>query len=205
MLQKNAVPRAAMDVLNFLSAKDFLKDYRLVGGTSLALLWGHRHSVDIDLFSDKNYPLIELEQQLSLIEGASLTGKNPIGLAYVIKGVKCDFLNYPYKFFHPEITEDGIRMAHVEDIIALKLGAIANRGARKDFIDLYYILEKYQLKDLLHFYTRMYNVSEHFSLLKSMIYFEDAEMETTPTLLIEPNLAWDKIKKTIIQKVSKAL
>lgn len=205
MLQKNAVPGIAMDVLNFLSTQDFLKDFRLVGGTALALYWGHRVSVDIDLFTDKKPSLLEIEQKLSLLEDSFQISKNPIGLTYEIKKVKCDFLSYPYQFAFNEINEEAIRIAHIEDIVSLKLGAIANRGARKDFVDLYYILEKYSLNDLLFFYTRMYNVKEHFSLLKSMTYFEDAENEVTPKLLLDKTLTWKKIKKTIIQKVSKAL
>lgn len=194
-----------MDVLNFLSTQDFLKDFRLVGGTALALYWGHRVSIDIDLFTDKKPSLLEIEQKLSSLEDSFQISKNPIGLVYEIKKVKCDFLAYPYSFAHSEINEDGICIAHIEDIVALKLGAIANRGARKDFVDLYYILEKYSLNDLLFFYTRMYNVKEHFSLLKSMTYFEDAENEVTPKLFLDKTLTWEKIKKTIIQKVSKAL
>ena len=205
MLQKNAVPRVAMDVLNFLSTQDFIKDFRLVGGTGLALYWGHRLSIDIDLFSDKKPSLLELEQKLSSLQDSFQISKNPIGLTYEIKKIKCDFLSYPYSFTFNEINEEGIRIAHIEDIVALKLGAIANRGARKDFVDLYYIFEKYSLNDLLFFYTRMYNVKEHFSLLKSMTYFEDAENEVTPELLLDKTLTWEKIKKTIIQKVSKAL
>lgn len=194
-----------MDVLNFLSSKDFLTDFRLVGGTGLALYWGHRLSVDIDLFTDKKISLIETEQKLSFLDDSFQISKNPIGLTYQVKGVKCDFLTYPYSFAFDAINEDGIRIAHIEDIIALKLGAIANRGARKDFVDLYYILEKYPLHDLLFFYSRMYHVKEHFSLLKSMTYFEDAEEEDTPKLFLDKTLTWEKIKKAIIKKVSAAL
>ena len=85
MLQKNAVPRIAMDVLNFLSTQDFIKDFRLVGGTGLALYWGHRLSIDIDLFSDKKPSLLELEQKLSSLQDSFQISKNPIGLTYEIK------------------------------------------------------------------------------------------------------------------------
>ena len=194
-----------MDVLNFLSAQDFLSDFRLVGGTALALYWGHRLSVDIDLFTDKKISLIEIEQKLSDLKDAVQLSKNPIGLTYKIKEVKCDFLTYPYTFAFDAINDKGIRIANIEDIIALKLGAIANRGARKDFVDLYYILEKYSVHDLFFFYTRMYHVTEYFSLLKSMTYFEDAENELLPKLLLDESLTWEKIKKTITKKVSAAI
>jgi len=205
MLQKHAVPRIAMDVLNFLSRQEFLNDFRLVGGTALALRWGHRESEDLDLFTDKKIELLEVEKQLTSLDSSFQISKNSIGLTYIIKNIKCDFLAYPYAFFFDVIIEDDIRIAHIEDIIALKLGAISNRGARKDFIDLFYILEKYVLDDLLSFYTRMYHVKEHFSLLKSMTYFEDAENEMAPKLLLDKTLTWGKVKKTITQKISNAL
>ena len=205
MLQKHAVPGPAMDVLNFLSAQDFLNEFRLVGGTGLALYWGHRRSVDIDLFTDKKLSVTLLEHKLTSLDGAVQVSKNPIGLMYEINSIKCDFLIYPYSFLFNEITEDGIRIAHIEDIIALKLGAIANRGAMKDFVDLYYMLDRYSITDLLFFYSRMYKVNEHFSLLKSMTYFEDAENELLPKLFIDKTLTWEKIKKTIISKVATAL
>lgn len=194
-----------MDVLNKLSRQEFLNDFRLVGGTALALYWGHRISVDLDLFTDKKIELLQIEKHLSQLEQSKQISKNPIGLVYNINEVKCDFLAYPYSFFYDEVKEDGIRLAHIEDVIALKLGAIANRGVRKDFIDLYYIFQKYSLNDLLSFYKRMYKVNEHFSLLKSMTYFEDAENDSNPELLLDKNLKWESIKKTIIKKVSDAL
>ncbi len=205
MLQQNAVPRTAMDVLKFLSTCDFLNDFRLVGGTALALYWGHRISIDIDLFTDKKISLLEVEYNLSGLMDSVQISKNPIGLSYNIQNVKCDFLVYPYQFNYSETEEDGIRIAHIEDVIALKLGAIANRGARKDFIDLYYILQTYSLGETIRFYERMYNVKEHFSLLKSMTYFEDAENEQSPVLLLDKKLSWDIIKKEIVHTVSVSL
>lgn len=205
MLQQQAVPRTAMDVLKLLSGQRFLDDFRLVGGTALALYWGHRTSVDIDLFTNTKIPLVELEKKLGELNSSLQISKNPIGLTYSILSVKCDFLIYPYSFMHSPLIENNIRLAHIEDIITLKLGAIANRGARKDFVDLYYILERYSLSELLLLYSKMYNINEHFSLLKSMTYFGDAEDQETPKLLIDQNLTWEKIKKTIIRKVSEGL
>jgi len=101
MLQFQSVPGATLDVLKLLSGKEFLKDFRLVGGTALALFWGHRVSVDLDFFTDQNVNLDVLEKGLDEIEDSRMDSKNPIGRIYTLKKVKCDFPNYPYPFQYP--------------------------------------------------------------------------------------------------------
>ena len=145
MLQFQSVPRATLDVLKFLSKEKFLEEFRLVGGTALALYWGHRVSIDLDFFTDQNLNLDNLELNLNTLGNTILEGKNPIGRNYLVQNVKCDFLNYPYPFLHPVHAEEGIHLAHVDDVVSLKLGALANRGAKKDIYDLYYILKKYSV------------------------------------------------------------
>lgn len=136
MLQFQSVPRATLDVLNFLKGQPFIKDFYLVGGTALALYWGHRTSVDLDYFTEKNVNLDQLDGMLSKLPDAIMDSKNPIGRIYTIKKIKCDFLNYPYPFLLPPIVEKGVSLAHIDDVVGLKLGAIANRGAKKDFYEI---------------------------------------------------------------------
>ncbi len=99
MLQLNAVSRATLDVLETLAQQSWLADFNLVGGTALALYWGHRLSIDIDFFSDQKINLNDLEGKINLIPGAMLLSKNPIGLVYTINTIKSDFVNFPYRFF----------------------------------------------------------------------------------------------------------
>jgi len=201
MLQFNAVPRTTLDVLNDIMQQSWIGDFNLVGGTALALFWGHRTSVDIDFFSDKNVNLDELEGKINQLKNAKILSKNPIGRIYSVNGIKCDFVNYPYLFFNPVQWIDGFAIAHLDDIVSLKLGALANRGAKKDFYDLYYIFQHYDMGQLIELYRNKYNVADVLPLLKSVVYFGDAEDELPPQLLKDKNLIWPRVKKFIEQKV----
>src|SRR5258706_4880627 len=205
MLQFDAIPGVTMDVLKTLMRQPWITDFNLVDGTALALYWGHRVSVDIDFFSDKKINLDDLEGKISQVESAVMISKNPIGRIYSIKDIKCDFVNFPYIFFHPSHTEDGFSVAHIDDVVSLKLGALANRGAKKDFYDLYYILQYYKLEKLIELYRKKFNVADAFPLLKSLVYFGDAEDELPPILLKEKELTWPQIKKFIQQKVNEQM
>ena len=205
MLQINAVPGATLDVLKTLMCQSWIKDFNLVGGTALALYWGHRVSVDIDFFTDKKVNLDDLEGKLNQVPGAMLVSKNPIGLIYSISETKCDFVNFPYPFFYPPQTDEGFPVAHIDDVVSLKLGALANRGAKKDFYDLYYILQHYGLEQLIELYRKKFRVADVLPLLKSLVYFGDAEDELPPALLKDKKLTWPQVKKFIEQKVHEQL
>ena len=205
MLQFKSVPRATLDVLKFLIEQTFINDFYLVGGTALALYWGHRISVDIDLFTDRNVDLDRLEAQINAMGYSQLDSKNPIGRIYTIKNIKCDFLNYPYPFLYPPLISDGLQVAHVDDVVSLKLGALANRGAKKDIYDLYYILQKYSISQLSQLYRKKFNVTDVLPLIKSLAYFEDAEEQLPPKLLIDKSLTWPQVKKFIMKKVKEEL
>ncbi len=202
MLQFQSVPRATLDVLKLLSKEKFLEDFRLVGGTALALYWGHRISVDLDFFTDQNLNLDKLESNLNTIDDTRLEGSNPIGRNYSVKNVKCDFLNYPYRFLYPPQNEEGIQLAHVDDVVSLKLGALANRGAKKDIYDLYYILQKYSIDQLAEMYKAKYNVVDVFPLMKSLTYFGDAEDQLPPQLTLDKKLTRPQVKNFIVRKIN---
>jgi predicted nucleotidyltransferase component of viral defense system len=96
-------------------------------------------------------------------------------------------------------TSLALQMASIKEIAAMKLNAIAGRGSKKDFIDLYYILQKYNLSQLLDFYKVKYQDGSDFMVLKSLSYFDDADLEQTP--LIFQDITWDEIKAEIIVQV----
>jgi predicted nucleotidyltransferase component of viral defense system len=201
MLQANAVSRTTLDVLKTLAEQSWIKDFNLVGGTALALYWGHRLSVDIDYFSDQKINLDELEGKINRVPGAILFSKNPISLAYTIHNIKSDFVNFPYRFFYPPQTKEHFFIAHIDDVVSLKLGALANRGAKKDFYDLYYILQHYNLDQLTELYKKKFKVADILPLLKSLLYFGDAEDELPPDLVKDKQLTWPQVKKFIVQHV----
>jgi predicted nucleotidyltransferase component of viral defense system len=172
------------------------KNCYLVGGTSLALQMGHRHSIDIDLFSDQsinNTLILEyLEKQYQV---QPLTNTEVIFIC-VVNGIKLDCVFFRYPLLFPVLNIEGIRMADMKDIAPMKLDAIAKRGSKKDFIDLYYLLQRFSLSEMLTWYQSMFKHSTSFHIVKSLSYFEDAENDAMP-LLFDQNISWKNIKDGI--------
>ena len=201
MLQEQAIPNPTLKLLRELAVKDFLHDFRLVGGTGLALYWGHRVSVDIDFFTDKKIDLLYIEGQLNKIEEANFLSRSPIALFYTLQSIKCDFLIYPYLFSLPPLIENKIQIAALDDIVTMKLGSITNRGAKKDFIDLFYILQHYDFQKLCDLYKLKYKTKDLLALFRSLTFFNDAEPQEMPEVLIDKTLKWSTVKKEIEKKV----
>ncbi len=133
--------------------------FRLVGGTALSLHLGHRMSVDIDLFTDEPYGTVdfqELENYLSSNYDYFFTSNHGLvgmGQSYLIgnseeESIKLD-IYYTDAFIQPAHVEDGIRLATVEEIAAMKIDVVHRGGRKKDFWDLDEILEKYSVNELL--------------------------------------------------------
>ncbi len=94
---------------------------------------------------------------------------------------------------------DGIRLAGIQDIAAMKLAAVTGRGSRKDFIDIYFLLQDYNLKQLMGFYTNKYYDGSEYMVLKSLTYFDDAEEDYTVDMIWK--VSWTKVKNFILEAV----
>ena len=114
---------------------------------------------------------------------------------YSINGIKVDFVQYPYPWIGEKITEDGVTMADLKDISAMKMAAITNRGAKKDFFDLHLLFDHFSLKEIVSNYLKKYHDASVFLLYKSLSYFEEAEEDDDPEVL--NNTTWDQIKDRI--------
>ena len=198
MLHKQVVDTKTFNLLKQIQAIPELQEMRLVGGTSLALQIGHRISVDLDFFGafDSSIPL---EMFFTNFDNVVKTGSNRFMQFFEIDGVKVDFVNYNYPWLESPINEEGITLASIEDISAMKINAIINRGTKKDFIDVAFLLEHYSLLQLLGFYQKKYGVHDYQMALRSLTYFEDAELNVMPRMLI--NKDWDTIKTEITSQV----
>ncbi len=111
-----------------------------------------------------------------------------------------EFVNYSYPWLQSQLVIDGIRLAGVEDIAAMKLAAITGRGSRKDFIDLYFIFQKFNLNELLNFYKKKYFDGSEYLVLKSLTYFADAENDIDVEMI--KDVSWVKIKANILEAVN---
>lgn len=199
MLFYNTIEPKTLQLLKDLQSSDFLTNFILVGGTSLALQMGHRISIDLDLFTDKKVDVLKIPDQIHEFGKIQITNQSDNILNLFIDGIKVDFVSYRYKFLSPPIFVDKIKLASTTDIAAMKLSAIAGRGSRKDFIDLYYILKKFSLPEIFELYRRKYPDGSDFSTYKSLTYFEDAELEPMPKML--DKIDWHQIKAEIITQV----
>ena len=118
-----------------------------------------------------------------------------------VAGIKVDFVNYQYDLIEKSLEIEGVRMVSKEDIAAMKLNAIAGRGSKKDFIDLYFLLNEFSLEDILSFYEKKYNDGSVFMVQKSLTYFEDADAQQQPKMFKDFN--WEICKQKIIEEVLK--
>lgn len=201
MLQTHTVVPELMELLKKIMSEKLFSDFNLAGGTSLALQMGHRTSIDIDLFgnSEINFELfIEKLSEYGEVKVAQST-KNI--LITKINNVKVDFVNYKYPLLTDCLFEDNIRMASKTDIAAMKLNAIAGRGSKKDFIDLYFLLNEFSLSEILSFYDQKFSDGSIFMVQKSLTYFEDADFQLQPKMFLD--FDWENCKQKIIEEVLK--
>lgn len=174
-----------------------LRDFYMVGGTALALQFGHRKSIDLDFFSPNDFSLPELRAKIASLGDYTLENEAPGTLDGILNNVKLTFLRYYYPLLFPLIPWNGLSLADPRDIACMKIDAISARGSRKDFVDLYILLEQYPLKEILRMFEEKY-VGIHYNplhLVKSLSYFDDAEAEPMPNML--RSIEWDVVKTKI--------
>lgn len=204
MLQTQTVEPTTLAILRELMKLPEFSNFLMVGGTALSLQYGHRRSIDIDLFSSKDF---EIEFLIPVLEKkfkdfTYRNANNPIGLFGFIGDVKVDFVKYHhYPLIAPFMTIEGIRFISVPDIIAMKINAIIKRGVKKDFWDIAELLEHYSIEDFITFYNKKYPSQQLLiSIPQALTYFEDAELSEDPISLKGQN--WESVKKKIQQRVS---
>ncbi len=200
MLSIQTIQPDTLELLKHLSAFPELSATRLVGGTALALQYGHRMSVDLDFFGQLPQDKEELIAIAKQVGEVVVFNKSNFILQMTINNVKVDFVDYSrYEWIDEPVRGDGFVLASDKDIAAMKVNAIMGRGTRKDFVDLYVLLQHYSLAEILDFYMQKYPEYSEYRALLSMTYFEDAEMQDMPKMFIDT--PWDKMKKSITQAV----
>ena len=201
MLHTETVEPSTLDLLRRLQRLPDLTSTRLVGGTALALHLGHRKSVDLDMFGTFD-PIVSYRKLLAdaghSVEGA----ENGTVQSLRVNNVKVDLVNYPYPWLDDAIEEGNIRLAGLRDIAAMKLSAVANRGRKKDFIDVARLLDVFSLDQMLSLYKEKFSVSELSFPLRGLMYFDDAEEDPTPEML-DSNFTWENVKKTVVAATRK--
>lgn len=207
MLQYRSIYPKTLELLKELMLQPCLQDFFLVGGTALALQIGHRISVDIDMFTPYEFSsrkiLSEMEKHFAIVNAAA--GKNSLSFDGALQDgnneiVKVDLIRYSYPLINPVRTVDDIRLLSVEDIIPMKLSAVAGRGSKKDFYDIFYLLDMYGLEQMISLFETKFPQTSKFHILKSLAFFNDAEPEPDPQTI--ENTDWTTIKDRITAAVN---
>jgi predicted nucleotidyltransferase component of viral defense system len=182
--------------------KSYLQQFVLVGGTALALQIGHRKSVDLDMFTIQDFDTENLVPLLLKDYYLVPTLQLPQTLIADINEVKVDFIRFKYRFIRPIIETEGLKMLSIEDIAPMKLDAITGRGSKKDFFDLYFLLQYFSLEKLFDLYLEKYPHQTTFHVARSIAYFVDAENNPAP-LVFDKKVTWAKVKKAISKEIQK--
>ncbi len=207
-LQKNTVEKKTFELLTLLMNEELFREFFLVGGTALALRYGHRKSIDIDMFTQRDISVGEFQKYLSekydFLE--EYRAKNTLKGA--INGIKVDFIKYDYPLLEPpERTSENIRILSTKDIIAMKLSAITDSGSRvKDFTDIAFLSKYFTLNQMLSFYKEKFQGANIFSVTKALVYYDDIDFHNEPVSLISGKFEWSRIAnrlKNMIQNPEK--
>jgi predicted nucleotidyltransferase component of viral defense system len=186
------------EVLHFIGQRAFARRFYLAGGTALALRLGHRRSVDLDFFSETDEgswrSRYEIVQDLAPLEVQVLENVDG-NLLTQVSGMHVGFFSYGYRLLEPTDSAENVALASVVDIGLMKLDALAGRGSRKDFYDVYAIAQEMPLADLLSRAEAKYPHARNFELMtiESMVLFENADRDLQPDLLIDT--PWPEVRQ----------
>ncbi len=206
----NTVTPLLKSILLQLLACDLFDSFRLVGGTSLSLQLGHRMSVDIDLFTDAAYGSIDfgaINRYLRMsfpYFSASDGGNVGLGTAYFIGNSEADCIKldlyYTDQFIQPALEIGGIRMATIEEIIAMKVDIVQRGGRKKDFWDLHELIDIYPPEKMVQFHEQRYPYGHDKQLiLAQFLNFSIADDDFEPICL--RGKFWEVVKWDITKSL----
>jgi predicted nucleotidyltransferase component of viral defense system len=190
-------------ILRLLSRQDFMRSFYLAGGTGCALHIGHRRSQDFDFFSGTGFGIFPIQNVLRNL-GRFVADYTDAGtLVGRFENSKISLLHYAYPLLEEAVDYLGMRVASLVDIGCMKIDAISSRGIKRDFIDLFFIQKKLglDLKALFGYFERKYGPDgfNRHHILKSLVYFEDADKEPEPVMLAD--FSWAATKQFFIDSI----
>ena len=203
MLHTETVAPGTFSLLKRLMALKFLQSFSLVGGTALALRYGHRSSIDLDLFFHEKFNQQKIVEELESVFGTNFVYKQQhtqFGIFCFIENIKVDFVHLPHLPIKPIETINKIRLYNNADVAAMKIQAILGRAKKKDFWDLFELLQHYSLQQIMDWHKQKYpGQMLAISIPHAITYFVDAEETEDPVSY--KNQTWNGVKKGIQQAV----
>lgn len=208
LLYYNTVNPLLLSTLQDLMKTSVFDDFRLVGGTSLSLQLGHRQSIDIDLFTDSMYDSVDfkaIDNYLRKSYAYVDTFKTDIvgmGKSYYIGSSKNECIKldlfYTDSFIRPFLLIDGLRLASLEEIVAMKIDVVSRIGRKKDFWDIHELMDIYSIEDMLHLHEERYPYShDKQEIIINFSNFENADTDFDPVCLRKKY--WEIIKLDLIE------
>lgn len=204
-MELKGISEKQKEILEIVAKYGIIDNFYLAGGTALVIYFQHRYSEDFDFFGE-DFNIKTLRQKLNkLIKYENINFKildeKEDTYIFSLNKIKISFFKYSYPIIRPLNELKGIKIASIEDIIAMKAVAIIQRGTRKDFFDIWYLIKRgFSIENIFAFAKEKYK--ELFSpiiFLKALIYFEDAEKEQGFESV------WEEIKEFLIKEVKRLL
>jgi hypothetical protein len=202
---RKVIPASTETTLCALRDAQILDRFYLAGGTGLALQFGHRLSLDLDFFAEDHFNEEALLGRIQMFDGFALVAKAPYTLHATIQTTKISFLGYAYPVLFPTNRFLDVAIADPLDIACMKVSAIASRGTKRDFVDLYECAKRHGIKEILRLFERKYAQANYsrIHILKSLTFFADAEKDPMPHMLVALN--WEEVKQFFLLEVLRLL
>jgi len=183
-------------VLEALGRTQAVRSFYLAGGTALALHLGHRYSQDFDWFTEARFDPDALQKRLAGLPGFNIIRQTEGSLIVEIESIESSFFQVEHPLIRPAVLYKGISIASLQDVLCMKLAALWQRGAKRDYVDIYFGIRKaVSLNDLLGLMKEKYRefAFSEYHCLRSLSFFDDVENEPMPRMREE--VTWDEIKK----------
>jgi hypothetical protein len=206
-MYEKVLPRHSLELLKQLehNGSPYLSEWILAGGTGLAFQLGHRISVDLDFFRTDSMDVRLLHDVFSLYGSYETMQESEHTLTVLLRDTKLSFFCVKDPFLFPALSYTFFSIADIRDIALMKLAAVSGRGSRKDFIDLFLILQLQNKPTLAEYFDLLPEKYDPrrlntYHILKSLTYFDDADAEPMPQMLIPFN--WEKCKNFFVQQAA---
>lgn len=189
--------------LAILGKHSLIKPFYLAGGTACSLYFGHRFSFDLDFFTLHPFDPKLITRNLNPLGRLSVDQDDEGTFLGYLNGVKISFFIYPYKLLYKPNIYKNVKIADMRDIACMKIDALSTRGAKRDFIDLFFICKNYNLINLFSFFKKKYSGVNYnlFHIIKSLSYFASAEEQDMPQMT--QKVSWEEVKEFFRKEVKK--
>ena len=195
MFKEEVISRKQCELLALLNKNHVLDNFYLAGGTAIALYLGHRFSDDFNFLTEQEFDSSALTEKLAALGSFRTVGSVWGFLNGSLDGVMLSFAVYRHPLIAPTSIYCDVEVAGLEDLGLMKLEAVASRGFKRDFIDLYFIAkEGVSLEKLIELYPRKYPQGNLYNAIKSLAFFQDAEKQPSPRLT-SAKVSWEEIKE----------